>query len=241
MQIQNRTVTAPSPLLNGLMGYWKMEEATNQTDSLGVNDLTVTGTVYTQQTGKLNYGVAFNDVGRGIFRTPGSFYYGTIQGELTISFWLKLNALPSVQGHEYYIFYGSGLSGGENSPIQVYISNSSDRMVFRLAGYNDVLYTSLSNVITNITSFFHVALVTNGISGDMRIYFDNVDVTSTVDTLDTFIKPFNNYITIGNTGNGNTSALCGTLDELCFYSRSLSTSEISMLYNSGSGITYPFS
>jgi hypothetical protein len=228
-------------ILDGLIGHWALEDAgITQTDSLGLNPMTQYGTVQTQQTGKFNYGITFNNTDRGIIRIPGTIVNGKIIDKITVSFWIKLDSLPTEAGAFFQIIYGSSTYGGSQAPIQCYISSSSDRMVFGLNQRDNVYKSSISTVITNKTSFFHVFLISTGIGGTTKIYFNNVDESYTTGSLTDNIMQIDNLINIGNTGNLASSPIIGTIDDICIFNRALNEDERAYIYNSGIGRTYPF-
>ena len=45
--------------------------------------------------------------------------------------------------------------------------------------------------------------------------------------------------TIGSPYGGSTESFHGIIDELAVYNRALSSEEVSILYNSGTGLSYP--
>jgi len=233
------TVITSHKLCSGLIGHWKLEEAGDQVDSLGVTNMTVVGTVTRQSVGKLgSYGVKFASTG--ILTIPATVYQGNyLYDQFTLSFWIKIDTLPSVQTHDAYLFYIFSTYGG-TVPILVWLESGNDRLNFTTVSYNEVSDYTYSSVLTDVVNFFHVVCVCNGIGGSLKVYINGADDTQRVATLSTSIKCCDSYIRIGNSTDGGSVNFSGTLDDIGYWRRALTTGEITTLYAAGAGLTYPF-
>lgn len=242
MNINNFDVCCEHRLCNSLVGYWKMEEASTMLNSLsGGVSLTTSGSINAQQTGKSNYGVTFSDVYNGILTCDGTVYGGKyIYDAFTISFWAKLDILPSVAGHSSHILYLVSSQGSGNAPVGLYISGTDNRLYFSLTTLSNINDYTYSSILSDITNFNHYCVVCNGIGGSIKIYINGEDDTARADTLTSYLRQLDSTIRIGNTNTGLGVSFNGTIDELSIYRRALSIDEITELYNSGTGKFYPF-
>jgi hypothetical protein len=223
-------------LTDGLIAYWKCDEGSGLTiaDSVGGHTGTLSNATF-YATGKLGTCVEGNYFGDYIqFNDSGAL--NQIYDQVTISFWTKLNSLPMTYGY-YSYFLNCRKSDNLNTGIGIYISEIDNRIYFVADGnFSNSIYSS---VITNITTWFHVVCISSGIGQNYKIYINNVDDTQRVwgPTI-----PINN--SFGSVhqilNNGASHGLNGYMDEIGIWSRALTLTERTTLYNGGTGLTYPF-
>jgi hypothetical protein len=98
--------------------------------------------------------------------------------------------------------------------------------------------TVLTDGSYNDNAWHHFVFVYDG--SNMIIYADGSNVKSIANTYGATYST--NYIRIGtfNTAGSEVDYYSGSLDELSVWSRALSSTEVTSLYNSGSGFQYPF-
>ena len=216
-----------SSLATDLVSYWELEEASGtRVDSHGSNDLTDNNTVG-QGTGIIGDGadfertntdeyLSYNDTG-GVFNPSGDF---------SISLWYKLEST----GNACLVDYGNDASSG-----WLIQDEASNRIFVRrdtTTGNKDVTYTH-----TQDTSWHHLVVVSDQ-GSTLKIYYDGTERSS---------------IANGGTGDGTTgefkigallngasyvNEMDGVIDEVGFWSRALSASDVTALYNSGAGLPY---
>ncbi|MBM2817917.1 MAG: apu 3 [Parcubacteria group bacterium] len=212
---------ANADIATGLVSHWKMDETsgTTATDSAGTNNGTITGATFT--TGKLGNALSFN----------GTSDYASISkvlqalSEFTASAWVKVSDLTTNRG----IF----TSGGTNSKGFRFRINTNGAVSLLMAGGGvyDILTTSAGAVQTG--SFYHIAVT--GKSGQyMRIYVSGILVAEKTTTQ--AIDPLTATGYIGTSWGATSELMNGLIDDIRIYSRPLSASDITELYNyTGSG------
>jgi hypothetical protein len=102
-------------------------------------------------------------------------------------------------------------------------------------------YNSDNNVITDTN--WHFVCVTQTGTGTPTLYVDGSSVAATLTTAGAAdFKAAAQGTAIGKYGiyTGGANFFNGAIDELGIWSRALSSGEITSLYNSGSGLAYPF-
>jgi len=212
----------PKKLTDGLLAYWKLDNNNWLDSSNNGNTLTNNGNV-TVGTGKINGDAVFNEsnsLTNSSLAIPNSAF--------SISTWVKSSTYIDgsvIAGQWSYL---------DNPPFQVAINCNF--------GYINALWSTDGTSLTDrwVTDiplpyddiWHHVVLTFDGTTE--RIYWDGVDSGS-------FVPNGLSYQTSGfGIGNGNNGYFDGEIDECGVWDRALTQSEIKQLYNSGSGITYPF-
>ena len=222
-------------LLNGLVSYWKLNEASGtRSDSVGSNNLADNNTV-TRATGKQS--------GAGNFTFSNSEYLNIASNSslhigassFTFCAWVYLASKPTyayilskrneeTSEREYFLDYtsttdrfrfGVSANGTTNTFVaaDTFGAPSTGTWYFLIASYDadtDTLSLSVNNGTANTTAFSNTVFEGTG------------------------------NFTIG--GGNNTPVIFwdGYIDEVGFWKRVLTTEEKARLYNSGNGITYPF-
>lgn len=214
-------------LITNIVSYWKLDESSgNATDQVSSNTLTNNNTA-TYSSGKINNGV---NVARASSQwlsiTNGTQVGLGITGNLTIAGWIKFSSLPT------------GLT---------YCMASKDATGNR--GYSLNIATTTLQFSVNVTTaavtwspststWYHVAIVYTAAGGTADFYINGSQQGTQQSGLPTSIPTNTTTFNLGN--DGFASLFDGSFDEFGVWSRSLSGSEISSLYNSGTGIQYPF-
>jgi preprotein translocase subunit Sec61beta len=213
-----------SGLATGLVSYWEFEEASGtRVDSHGSNDFTDNNTVG-QGTGKQGSCADFE--------ASNSEYLSKSLGstglELTTSFSVAFWYKPEVVGLQ--AIYQSGT----NSNFWV-IQTFQGKIFFTEDNIAD--YTTPASVLTAGT-WVHVVVTKDGDSAsNLKIYINgSLNSTHSCGTVSspTGTARVGAY---GTTGSPQ-RFLDGLLDETGVWSRALTSTEVSTLYNSGSGIPY---
>lgn len=201
-------------LLTGLISYWKFNE--NSVDSHGSNHGTDTDISYVPA--KNGNGALFNGISsKSVLTTPIVI---PPFAEFTISFWI------------YGINTGHGLGGilspivGTNGILHFY---SDSYCSIGMAGGSYTLFNPIP-----VNQWSHIVL-TGDSTGVVKMYCNTV-LSPNIGKNDTVGYIFENF---GYTGQYN-AYLDTKIDEFGYWDRLLNDSEISNLYNNGSGLTYPF-
>lgn len=203
-------------LTSNLISYWKMDESSgDMIDSHGSNDGTITGAVQ-NVAGKINTAYNFTDdkvvTGTGPEAT----------GDWSASLWAQLDIINAL-----------------NYPLSFNDGSFSNGIYFTSTNVN--FYDGASSLTTTqaieIGKWYFVVLTKTGATYTLYIGPEDGAITSNsgsfndVDVTD---------VVLGNRGDASWPYY-GLIDEVGFWDRELTSSEVSDLFNSGSGFEYPFS
>jgi len=200
-----------------ILQYFQLNESSGNAIEYFYGDYngTVSGSVTQGATGKI--GTAYTFSSGGYVSISGN---STTSNTWSVSAWVKHTDSNAQVGGEYILF-GSG-----NNPIIGVQENTQ-----ALSIYDGSWRTLGGDVCTG--SYVHIVIISNGAS-NYKAYVNNAKVyDSTAGDID-----FSATRYIG--GNGGTSTFLGSIDEVGLWDRVLTESEVSQLYNNGSGITPPY-
>ena len=231
------TTTFPT---SGLAAYWKFDESSAAAGDSTANGNTLTNNnTATFTTGKINNGTSLVRANNQYF-TKSDDASLSITGSLTLAGWVKFNSLPTTG--QLYRFLGKtdGTASGESYFLTAINSGGTLRLYGQVRK-NSTTYSSLLNNWSFSTgTWYHVAMVYDATGRTITLYVNGSQlgsqatstVTSVQDTGATF------YAGAGAVAN---EQMNGMIDEAGVWSRALSAGEISTLYNSGTGFSYPIS
>jgi len=211
-------------LIDNIISYYKFDS--DASDSLGTNNGTVTGATI-NSSGKIGSCYAFS--GSSQYITCGTNQMSSGTNGITVSMWVY----PTVSTQKMFVMLNYG--GSKFSFMQSAVS-SNDLLMARYGSTH--AYTG-TNALT-LNTWNHIIFTYNG--GDLsnvnnyKIYVDSVSKSLSVSGTHGGTNSTTNYI--GRDADGYYYS--GKIDEIGIWSRTLNSSEISSLYNSGSGLTYPF-
>jgi len=215
-----------SSLATDLVSYWELEEASGtRVDSHGSNDLTDNNTVG-QAAGKIGNAADF-EVSNGEFLRKTS-PTGLSPSQGTYASWVKWRSFPS--GERWVADNGIADSG-----IQVFTAPSTNRLTGRgryVSGYRSAVWTTTPT----LDVWYHVVYTFTDTA--VTLYVDGAQVAQTT-FASSPIFTNNRDFALGCLNNG-ASQYCfdGIIDEAAVWSRAITASEVSDLYNSGAGIPY---
>ena len=216
-------------LLTNLVAYYKFDESSgNAVDATG-NGYTATnnGNV-TYGTGKINNGAVFNG-------SNAKFTNNVhVNGDLTIAVWVKDNN----NNWATYPWIFNDYTPGTGCNVQFMIYGSPVGEVRYARGNGSGTDPGLSDFGVTISSgAWHFLVVTQS-GTSANLYVDGgsaIPLTMTYSGGASGITP-----AIGGRSSDNADPFNGTMDEMGFWSRALSSAEVTTLYNSGAGLQYPF-
>jgi len=216
-------------LTDNLVSYWKLDESSgNASDSVGSNTLTNTSVTYS--TGKINNGAVFNE---SAYYNSGNNLAQT--GNFSISCWVKKvddsNGGVIFGDVDYAVDYGWTL-------ISI---NNSNKLYFHVKETSgEPVSVTSSGSITAAAGWTHFVCVRDGTNIIIYINgsYDNQTAWSSAQTS----TQRGTYFGAAKQGGGFLAGnyLKGNLDEFGIWSRALSSTEVTSLYNSGNGTQYPF-
>lgn len=203
--------------------YWKLDESSgNAVAATGGVNLTNNGSI-AYGTGKINNGAVFDNNNSKSFSSASTISMGTAG---SISVWVN----PTL-GDGGYVFDGT------NGDRYIFAINSDGSYFYHID--NTSIGTSAAGKFSS-GSWYHVVITWDNSLGSNKeaVYIngsldrnDNVSIGSSTTTL---------YVGNRYTNTGTQDAFAGTIDEIGIWSRALSGSEITSLYNSGNGTQYPY-
>jgi hypothetical protein len=214
------TGSGASPLLAGLVSYWKLDETSGtRFDSAGANNLSDNGGV----------GFATGKIGNSAeFDTTNYLSTNTVlsSGPFTVSCWIYADTVTQPAG---------GIVNRYDNSVP------ADRAWTSLITNDDISFViqptalSIPNVVSAATWHLFIFWY-DDTAQEMGIQFDTT-IQTTPHTTGYLVT--NVDFTVGSRANGGT-AFDGRIDEVGIWSRVLTASERTQLYNSGAGLTYPF-
>jgi hypothetical protein len=222
-----------STLNNSLYAVYNAENNTN--DSLGSYNGTANGGL-TYTTGKINNAFQFNG-SNAYVRIPKTTNNFDFIGNFSISCWFNQTNVGALFNNYYSI------SNSNRYGYYLYLQGGR----VRFATYKgNTGGTSASNVgqagmVINTNTWYHV-VVTKVVGNAFKIYINNVLQSLTVIDGDLSLHPVYSPLTTINLGaeQGQAYFLNGKIDALNVWTKELTTTEITELYNSGNGKQYPY-
>lgn len=218
-------------LTDNIVSYWKLDESSgNAADSVGSRTLTNTDVTYT--TGKISNGAVFDGDSAKLVRSAEDL---GITNAWTFTCWVKpaaadmngkniLDIRPNTGAVNYI-----GIQGVANMAVRALFFNSSGSVV------KD--YKSSNNALSNGNWTF-ICLSWDGTNYNIYINGNADNAVKTKDNSGTMTNTSRNLYIGVEAGSGNWWN--GMIDEFGYWSRALSSDEITALYNSGNGLQYPF-
>lgn len=222
----------------GLVSYYKLDEETGTTayDSLGLNNGTISNADI-NKTGKINNSFEFTDASDDRVRKTsasglGTFSDGTPTG--TINFWVypKDKGASNNIGGLVEITTNSKVNN-QYMAISMYYPTTTTMQLFYNTGVSTYDYVGYS--LSRET--WQMVTVVYSNSDTATFYINGVLQGTSTLTLNSFS---NEVLTIGNADDlsSYTARVNAKIDEVGFWNRSLNSTEITQLYNNGTGITY---
>ena len=221
-----RTTSVDPALTSQLVGLWHLDEASGSstvTDSSGNGN---TGTVVSgttlNTTGKVGTAATFNG-STGFIKIPNSATLDTNPTQLSIAAWAQ-----TLTTNTYKIIYSAGNAGSHSA--QVWINGGTAE----LFGNNTTL-TSSKSVADG--AWHHIVGVFNGTTG--MLYVDGSLINSATMSISA-LGAYDNQIGGQCAGLGSTSCNAlwnGSIDEVGVWSRALSATEVTQLYQRGANRT----
>jgi hypothetical protein len=220
-------------LTDNILAYWKLDN--NGSGGVSLVDSTGNGNALTNNNGvTLGTGIIG---GCGSFNGTDQYASATISNiatgyeSVSFSFWLK--STDSNNGIFAHLT-PTTLVGGEMLIVQIFNS-----LLYANNGAGGVDGPDISSIFDG--GWHHFVVVLNAGDLTIKVYIDNVInydyVTSTTDFQANSVL----YIGSGSPDTQETYGLLnGSIDEFGLWNRALSPTEVTKLYNGGSGLSWPF-
>jgi len=212
-------------LTTGLVSYWKFDS--DATDSVLSNDGTVTGAV--NEAGKINNGYTFAGSEQIVVSHDSSL---SLDSSFSLSFWYYRASNPASTE--------SLLEKWTSTGTRNYLAyvGTDGRLVFQIKDASTVSYVITDNAVSN-GNFNHIVMIRNVSSDRLQVFVNGVEDATPVEdtTTGTIVNTVD--LQIGRRSTG-VQYMTGKLDEIGIWSKALTTDEITELYNSNNGLSYPF-
>jgi len=217
-----------SSLATDLVSYWELEEASGtRFDSHGANDLTDNNTVG-QATGKIGNGADFEDGNSESLSDVNTGQYTSTVGSFAC--WVKVENLKTSDFSPSIV--STIRSNADDTGGMVMRYSFVDQKVNWFKGNSVGGYTASTTALTS-GSWFHI--VGTWDSSEIKIYV-NGTLEGTNSSVSASTTAGN--LTIGSDTVNTARRFDGVIDEVGFWSKVLTSTEVSDLYNSGAGIPY---
>ena len=224
-------------LTDSLTSYYKFDEnAANTTVSDATSTNTGTSTVNTSTlsvAGKINTAFSF-DGSTNDYEVGFSTVFGMSETSSSINCWVNLDS-TSENGAFVSIGKAESDPGGDGYSIGVGSTTFNDSGNHLIGIYEVVRWF---NSGTNIGTGWHMVTLTIDSSGVPSLWLDGTVITSYAGN-NARAPTINSYIG-GYTQEGTSRHVDAIIDEVGLWTKELSTEEVTSLYNSGSGLAYPF-
>jgi len=227
-------------LIDNLVSYWKLDG--NSTDSVGSNNGTDTSITYGTAYGKINQGADFNGTTSHI-EMSGSGTLDITGNNISISCWFNLDTIPA--SGNIMTFVGHYVSDPSLTPsyggYDLRIHNNSGTPEFDFVIHTGSTAPMVTYIYTPSTgTWYHLVTTNDGTT--LRLYLNGTEVASATGGSigSASSRPFNIGCLNRASTIGNERFVDGKIDEVGIWNRTLSASEVSELYNSGNGLSYPF-
>lgn len=223
-----------STLPTSLVSYWELEESSGtRTDSHGSNDLTDNNTVG-QGTGKQGNCADFESTNSEYLSIADASQTGLDpSGDHSWSFWVKLESLPA-----FTMFLSKFGTTTSTRSYRAYYKSSDSTIQFEIRdSSSNNTYHNVVNTLS-LDTWHHIVATWDWSAEVCKIYVDGVlqagnSSGNSATSINNSVAPFQLG---GETGSGLYTD--GLIDEVGFWSKELTSSEVTDLYNSGDGLPY---
>jgi hypothetical protein len=225
-------------LAANLISYWKLDEASGtREDSVANNDLTDNNTVGSAA-GIISNAADFEASSSESLSITDAAQSGLdITGNLSFSMWVKVESQPSGAAYTLLSKHNSA-DTGRSYLFQYQDSGGTKSLTFRVSSDGTSGNQTLASVNYELTTatLFHV-VVTYATSGTTTFYVNGSSVGSAGSQATSIFNGVAAFV-LGASAAGS-DFFDGLIDEVGIWSKTLSTTEITALYNGGAGNAYP--
>ena len=222
-------------LRDSLISWWELNESSgSRVDAHGSNDLSDINTVLAA-TGKQGNGADFEATNSEALTISDASQSGLdITGDFSVSLWLNGETaggngvlfskwLTTGDQRSYALFWWSS-----GNVLRTYISSDGTNA--------NTSKISVSGALSGST-WYHVVFVYDASAGEVTLYIDGTATGVGATGHKTSIHSGSAQFALGD-ASGDFGYLDGILDEVAIWSRTLTSGEVSELYNSGAGLSY---
>lgn len=209
--------------------YWKLDTNGTVTDATGnYSTATINGASY-NATGKIN--------GCYDFTTNDYISEGAISEDLySIAFWMKSSNVVSKPVMQFESADRAGVWQGN---FTAGVGNESLSLLSAWDSANEFSYITTSQVTFSTGTWYHIVFVWDSSNSRYDCYVNGTKYTMSAYGVHAKLLDDTTLFEIGR-GNKSGSYFEGALDEVALWNRSLTSDEVTELYNSGDGLQYPY-
>lgn len=222
-------------LIDNIVAYWKLDESSgNASDSVSSYTLTNNGTT-PYASAKINNGIDFGTTNTIKWLSNANAIADTsTSNAYSISFWVNIRTAPS-SGQEQVLF---DLQKSVGRQHQLRYVNASGTLKLRFLNY-DGSATDVFDTTQTLTvgTWYHIVVTKT--ANSVAMYLNNTSFSSHTLTK-TGSSAGVNVTSFGRHGSASFGYATAYMDEIGMWSRVVTSDEITALYNSGSGVQYPF-
>jgi hypothetical protein len=224
-------------LLTNLVAYYKLDNGALLVDSVGSRTLTNTGSVAETASGKINGGADFGSPNstKDLRYTTDDYGIG-YNGAMSYQVWFKLNHEITSGESEIAIIFKGATDTVNYAVMQVIYQYNGGTPRLRFMHEGGTSSTQYYNVTLG-TGWHQLVFTFDGSSTQVG-YLDGSQVT-TDNVWTSGLANTANFFVIGQYGIYNLDWFSGFMDELGLWSRVLTGTEVSSLWNGSNGL--PFS
>ena len=226
----------PPTLLNGLVSYWKFDESSgNALDSVGTNTLTNNGAIQ-YALGKINNAADLESSSSQYYSLSDASQTGLDPAaDFSWCEWVNYESLPTAYQNVYL-----AKRGPSNFSYQFGLYDNSGQFEFDaiLSSNGTSLTEKTINWTPSTGTWYHLCFSYKASTGTGKFYVNGSQFGSDLTGFPTSV--FDGTGAVYISWDTVAGYLDGKMDETGFWSRELSSAEISQLYNGGAGKQYPF-
>jgi hypothetical protein len=217
-------------LFQNTLAYWNLDD--DGSGNVSLVDSTGNGYTLTNNNGvTLGTGIIGGDA---VFSGIGNQYLGPvtlgIQNSYSVGVWLKWAGFTGNGVHQ--IFYSSASELG----MQFFFNESNNPGYISLANYGVSPEQFETGIPIPADGSWHYYVFTQDGSGNFTFYLDATSVYTNTFTTGSTLPGYPTGI--GAESSSLTQTFNGQIDEVGTWNRSLSPTEVTALYNNGSGLSY---
>lgn len=225
-------------LATSLVSYWKLDESSgNAADSVGSNTLTNNNTVtFSSSFGKINNGASLNGSNQYFSITDASQTGLDIAGDFSICLWHNPQAAPS--GQEYELVAKWTGAGTRQYRVRYEDDGAGTKSLAIVTSADGTVGNEFKATQTlNVGTYYFLCFLNSGGTGSIYV---NASSISGSGSLNATIANTGAAFNIGARAGGTAGFTNGYIDEVGIWSRALTGTEITTLYNGGNGCQYTF-
>jgi hypothetical protein len=225
----------PSPLLTGLVAYYKCDETSGTTivDEQGNQNGTTDGTV--NVAGILGRALSFDASGEEMTIAYNANISLAGCAATSVSVWINITATAGTETHNSYIIRFIN-TAAPTTAFAIYQGSVTNKIYTGITNSgNTTTYANTTSAYTTTGVWIHIVSIAEADVAN-KIYINGVNVANAPGTF-TGVFAQDNVEYVGNNGVEHFN---GLIDEIGIWHRVLTPTEVGQLYNSGSGYAYPF-